>query len=199
MSLRRRPPSPPNSIELVRSLCAKISTLDLNQTLELPIKSIKNINVSVTINKETTQTYSIRVLALDFIMSWLLFDHVYTQPNEQRSSLFILKMVCDILVKLKKLVIDKVNGVFCFASADLYKNEELMMAFISEFKDHETIVLNVEECCVCYSPTRTITNCGHALCLECLSNLLPAAVQIEIETKLITECPLCRQAITSLL
>jgi hypothetical protein len=190
MSLRRRPPSPPNSIELVRSLCAKIVTLDIDQSLILPIKSIKNINVGVTIRKDTADTYTVRVLSVNFILYCPLFEENYTQSNEERIDLFILKMVCDLLVKLKKLVIDRLNGVFCFASPDLYANEELMLAFISEFKDHDSIKLNIDECCVCYNPTRTITNCGHALCLECISNFPSSSLMLE--------CPLCRQIVIAL-
>ena len=188
--MRRVPPSPPNSNEIVRSMCDRLNALAVGETLTLPIKSIKNIEVTVTLYKETDQMYTLRILPVDFILYCSLFETQYRMPDDKKK-LFVLKMVCDVLLKLKALVIDKVNGVF-ITDHHLYKNDEMLLAFMSEFNESETIVLNIGECCVCYGATRTITNCRHILCLECISKLPP---NINLSLR---DCPMCRQWITTL-
>ena len=58
----------------------------------------------------------------------------------------------------------------------------------------------MNECCVCYQETNTITNCGHYVCVDCMSNLKMDIIEEEfiifIKGK---KCPLCRLYIMCLM
>ena len=72
------------------------------------------------------------------------------------------------------------------------KMDEMWSEFCQEFKDDETIELAMNECCVCFSLTKTKTNCGHTVCLECVSKIQ------RDPNEYLKNCPLCRQQIKGL-
>ena len=54
----------------------------------------------------------------------------------------------------------------------------------------------MNECCICYQLTNIITNCGHCLCLECVSKLKTDWIEDEFIIFIKgNKCPLCREYI----
>jgi len=109
---------------------------------------------------------------------------------------FITYIVNQTLVALKTIKIDKLNGNFTTSapSPQVVKTDAMWTAFCQEFKDEEHMVLSMNECCVCFTVTKTMTNCEHTVCLDCISKLRTEAVAGEhnINQKI---CPMCRQRI----
>jgi hypothetical protein len=207
---------------LAVSFCSTLESMRVGRRVYLPIKSIENIEVQVEINRHNEDKYTLKIIPLDFSIKRdgdirtsdggrcgiqsgciesddTLFYKIYYR-NEAADNLRVISN--DILTSLKKMKIDKVNGEFSVDERNTEnKMDELYKAFVAEFIHHEPIVLLLNECCVCYTPTKTKTNCDHAVCLECISNL-PTAPHMEIGDSCITQrmrCPMCRQHITNLL
>ena len=182
---------------LTASLCTTVENMRIGRGVYLPIKSIKNIDVIVEIKRRTENTYRFNITPIDF--EGLLFERLY-DTRERAAEIFVLYMVNDILAALKKMRIDKVNGEFSIYERNPQNNlDVLWTAFVGEFKHQENMVLELNECCICYTPTKTITNCRHAVCLECISKL-PTEPHIDAGDDVLTSrrnCPLCRQHITT--
>jgi DNA-directed RNA polymerase subunit RPC12/RpoP len=111
---------------------------------------------------------------------------------------FLLHVVKHTLATLKTVKIDKLNGKFVTAqpSPQSVKLDAMWADFCQEFKDDENMVLSLNECCVCFTVTKTTTNCGHAVCLDCISKLQPEAIADEMRNNI--NCPMCRQRIMAL-
>jgi hypothetical protein len=110
---------------------------------------------------------------------------------------FIEYIVQKTLLALKSIKIDKLNGKFTTTTPtpqDM-KTNAMWTAFCQEFKDDEHMGLSMNECCVCFTLTKTTTNCEHAVCLECISKLRTEAVNDEQSNIKQKSCPLCRQRI----
>jgi hypothetical protein len=188
---------------LAVSLCTTMENMRIGRGVYLPVKSIKNIDVSVEIIRTSEYIYMLKISPIDFTVygdEGLLFDRRYDR-REREADQFILYMVNDILSSLKILKIDKVNGEFSIYERNPQNKLDLLFtAFVAEFKHQEDMVLGLNECCVCYTTTKTLTNCKHALCLECISKL-PTEPHVDPEDNIRTSkrnCPLCRQHIKRL-
>jgi hypothetical protein len=166
----------------------------------MPIKKIKNIGVIVTITKEGKYyTFSINPTEFDIQDEVLYADH-YNQlgdnPKFASDDDFTRYVVEEVLKTLRELTIDKLNGYFVTPKncpmPDLVKMDAMWEEFCQEFKDDETFELEMNECCVCFSLTKTKTNCGHPVCLECVSKIQRDPNEYR------KNCPLCRQLIRRL-
>jgi len=198
----------PVPITLLHSLGMSLKELRKGKYLLLPIRKISGINVEVMLRKEDRSCYILFISPTDFCMNDALYEAFYERPMYEEDfykregtplseDKFIDIVVRNALVALKSIKIDKLNGKFTISkpSAKEVKTDALWSAFCQEFKDDENIVLSMNECCVCFTVTKTTTNCEHAVCLECISKLRtePVADDEHNSNKMI--CPMCRQRI----
>ena len=184
-------------IALIDSLVGRLKMLRTKQQILLPIKKIKNINVEVTINKLNKKFYELSVIPLEFRMkeNTLLEETVDRAPTDDTEEDFLYRAVRRMLYILKNIKIDKYYGRFvAFQSQEQLAKRVLQWNdFYQEFKEDENIVLTINECCVCFTLTETTTNCDHAVCLECISNLNTATDYEDSDEH--KDCPMCRQRI----
>jgi hypothetical protein len=190
-------------MSLVQSLCATLKEMRKGRFMIMPIKKISNINVEVTIHKQTRNTYILNIGPIDFTVDDdSLYEVIYDRMGEERTcelteDEFIEYIVQKTLLALKSIKIDKLNGKFTTTTPtpqDM-KTNAMWTAFCQEFKDDEHMGLSMNECCVCFTLTKTTTNCEHAVCLECISKLRTEAVNDEQSNIKQKSCPLCRQRI----
>jgi hypothetical protein len=195
--IRAQPNIPPAPAALVQSLCGRLKEMRKGKHLIFPIKKINNIGVEVTLHKERKSSYIFNIRPTDFsVEEDSLYETIYDRQVDDASRAmsedeFIQFIVRDTLATLKTVTIDKLNGKF---STSLLTPEELKIEamwneFCQEYKDDEHIVLSINECCVCFTPTKSMTNCDHAVCLECISKLRTE----QVEQGQQRSCPLCRQ------
>jgi hypothetical protein len=188
----------PIPMTLVQSLCSSLKELRKGKYLMLPIRKILNINVEVTIHKENKNIYILNIGPTDFsVDDDSLYEVIYKREGTPLSEdEFIEYTVQNTLSVLKKIKIDKLNGKFT-TTLKSTKTDALWTAFCQEFKDEENIVLSLNECCVCFTITKTTTNCEHSVCLDCISKLRTEAVADDELMRNVKKknCPMCRQRI----
>jgi hypothetical protein len=196
------------SASLVQSLYLRVKELRKEKSLMFPIKKIHNIGIEVTIYRGKKNMYILNIQATEFsIHDNSLYETIYDYGDDATNKMtpeqFIQYIVRDTLMVLKTIKIDKLNGVFtttevCAKAAQL---NETWVEFCQEYKDTENIVLSINECCVCFTATKTTTNCGHAVCLECISKLRIDQVADDELMRNINQrsCPMCRQRILFLI
>jgi len=184
---------------LIDSLVDRLKNLRTKQQILLPIKKIKNINVEVTISKLNKKFYELSITPLEFRMknNALLEETVDRMPTDDTEEDFLYRTVRRLLYILKNIKIDKYYGRFvAFQSQEQLAKRALQWTdFYQEFKEDNNIVLTINECCVCFTLTETTTNCGHAVCLECISNLNTATDDDDDDNAEHKDCPMCRQRI----
>ena len=200
--------SPTTPTMLVQSLCASLKTIRKGTCLLFPIKKINNINLSVSITKENRSIYTFIIAPLDFsVEEDSLYETIYDRIGDEATRKlnedeFIKYIIENVLAALKKIKIDKLNGRFTTTqpSPKFQKIDEMWTTFCQEFKEDEHLALSINECCVCFTATKTTTNCGHTVCLECISKLRSEVVE-EGQTRHVKyiSCPMCRQRILHLL
>jgi hypothetical protein len=194
-SQERRPPT-----TLINSLAERLKGLLQNQPLILPIKTIKNIGVEVSISRKNKKIYHFTIIATDFCANGhysLLEDMFERLQSDVTEDNFIHRVIEHILRDLKNIQIDKLHGQFVTYNTpeQLAQISNQWNEFYQEFKDNEYITLTMNECCVCFTLTETTTNCVHAVCLECISKLRTITEAGRDDHK---NCPMCRQRITCL-
>jgi hypothetical protein len=191
-------PIAPAPISLVQTLCTYLKEMRKGKYLIIPIKKICNINAEVTIHKESRNSYILNIGPMDFsVDDDSLYENHYTRDGTALSENdFIEYIVQNTLAALKTIKIDKLNGKFTTTapSPQAVKTDAMWTAFCQEFKDEENMVLSLNECCVCFTVTKTTTNCEHSVCLDCISKLRTEAVAGEHNSNQ-KICPLCRQRI----
>jgi hypothetical protein len=192
-------PVAPAPISLVQALCTNLKEMRKGKYLMLPVKKICNINAEVTIHKETRNSYILNIGPTDFSVDEdSLYEVNYTRDGTALSENdFIAYIVHNTLTALKTVKIDKLNGKFTTTapSPQAIKTDAMWTAFCQEFKDEEHMVLSLNECCVCFTVTKTMTNCDHTVCLDCISKLRTEAIAGEHHNSNQKICPLCRQRI----
>jgi len=184
---------------LVQMLCERVKAMRKGSYLLFPVKKINNISVDVTIHKQRNSCYIFSIEPTEFSVGEDgLYETIYDRQGddatrEMTEEEFIQYIVRDTLAVLKTVKIDKLNGKFSttLLTPDELKTEAMWSEFCQEYKDDENIVLAINECCVCFTSTKTMTNCEHAVCLECISKLRMEQV-VEGQQR---SCPLCRQRI----
>jgi hypothetical protein len=189
-----RPVAP---VALVQSVCGRMKAMRKGTYLLFPIKKINNISVEATIHKQRKSCYSFNIEPTEFSVAGdSLYETIYDRQDDDATTgmgedEFIQFIVRDTLSVLKTVKIDKLNGKFSttLPTPEELKNEAMWSEFCQEYKDDEHILLWINECCVCFTPTKTMTNCEHAVCLECISKL--QMVQVEQVNQ--RSCPMCRQ------
>lgn len=197
----------PMPVSLVQSLCASLKGLRKGRCILLPIKKICNVKSEVSIAKENKNTYIFNIGPTQFnVADDSLYETIYNrqEDNETRNfseDEFIEHVVKNTLTELKKIKIDKLNGLFITEEQTLnaQKVDDMWSEFCQEFKDDEHIELIIKECCVCFTMTKTTTNCGHTVCLECISKLKTEHVADDAAMRNHIGCPMCRQRILCLL
>ena len=192
-------PVAPVPISLVQALCTHLKEMRRGKYMMLPVKKISNINVEVTIHKETRNSYILNIGPTDFSVD----DDSLYEVNHTRNGTdltednFIDIVIRKTLADLKAIKIDKLNGKFTTSepSPEALKTDALWTAFCQEFKDEENMVLSLNECCVCFTVTKTTTNCEHSVCLDCISKLRTEEAILGEHNSNQKICPLCRQRI----
>jgi hypothetical protein len=211
VSIPRRNHSVPTPMpaSLVQSLCASLKGLRKGRCILLPIKKICNVNSEVSIAKENKNTYIFNIGPTQFsVAEDSLYETIYNRQDDDETrnfseDEFIEHVVKNTLTELKKIKIDKLNGLFITEEQTLnaQKVDEMWSEFCQEFKDDEHLELMIKECCVCFTMTKTTTNCGHTVCLECISKLKTEKLADDTAMRNVNHigCPMCRQRILCLL
>ena len=184
---------------LVQALCAYLKKMRKGRYMILPVNKICNINAEVTIYKETRNSYIMNISPTDFsVDDDSLYEVNYTRDGTALTEdNFIDIVIRKTLADLKAIKIDKLNGKFTTTapSPEAVKTDAMWTAFCQEFKDEENMVLSMNECCVCFTVTKTTTNCEHSVCLDCISKLRTEAIAGEHHNSNQKICPMCRQRI----
>jgi hypothetical protein len=189
---------------LVKSFCTNLNEMRNERSIVLPIKKINNISVEVAIAKESKHVYILSIEPTQFsVVEDSLYEEIYNRAHHPESRDFTENEYLEYIVKkilwvLKNITIDKLNGQFvAFRKPINNKFDELWIEFCQEFKEVEHLELTIKECCVCFTMTKTITNCGHFVCLECISKLRIEPPEAPEHNQRIS-CPMCRQRILSI-
>ena len=192
-------PVAPVPISLVQALCTHLKEMRRGKYMMLPVKKISNINVEVSIHKETRNSYILNIGPTDFSVDEdSLYEVTHTRNGtDLTEDDFIDIVIRKTLADLKAIKIDKLNGKFTTSepSPEALKTDALWTAFCQEFKDEENMVLSLNECCVCFTVTKTTTNCEHSVCLDCISKLRTEEAILGEHSSNQKICPLCRQRI----
>jgi hypothetical protein len=164
-----------------------------------------NIGIEVLICREKKNMYILNIGPTEFsVHDDSFYETIYDHhgddaTNEMTPDEFIQYIVRDTLLVLKTVKIDKLNGTFSTTEtgAEAAQLDATWIEFCQEYKHDTNIVLSINECCVCFSPTKTTTNCGHAVCLECISKLRVEQIADDELMRNINQrsCPMCRQRV----
>jgi hypothetical protein len=179
-------------VDLIDSLYSRMNKMRNSHPMLLPIQKIKNINVEVGIIKINENIYEFIINSTEFKIEGSLLKIILERaPTDVSTEFFLRRILHHVLKVLKNINIDNLHGRFvAFQTPTQLSNQASQWVdFYQEFKDDKNIVLKINECCVCFMLTETITNCGHAICLECIS-ILKKNVNINYKC-----CPMCRQQI----
>lgn len=131
------------------------------------VKSYFKIDKIIYPNKKIKWAYSFEIISKKIIFydgsTYKLFGlyKKYKTLSVKKIQLF-LELINNTLTNSK---FNKLSGIIeCVTNSDAYVNND-----------------NYGECCICYEPTITRTNCSHNVCVDCWS---------KIGKK--NECPYCR-------
>ncbi len=205
-SLNHSVPTEPSG--LIKSFCSSLKEMRKGRCLLLPIKKINNISVEVSITKDHKFNYILNIGPTEFSVAEdslyeVNFDNRIAGSIMTEEDIFIEYVVKVSLSNLKKIKIDKMNG--CLTTTEpapkCQKMDDMWAEFCQEFKDEENLELTINECCVCFTMTKTLTNCGHTVCLECIAKLKTDDVAEDVVMRSVKHinCPMCRQRIMFLL
>lgn len=198
-------------LSLINAFIENLKELKTRDYLTLPIKKIKGLGVSVIVQKRNKGQYALDIDATEFDIndgtSPLLLRIIYNRekalfPSEEN---FMHHVIENVLHALKNIEIDKINGKFITQAPPIHptKMDTLWYEFFQEFKEDESIQLELNECCVCFTLTKTSTNCRHAVCLECIGNLNTEQEEPDDDNGYMysdyKNCPMCRQRIMCLM
>jgi len=161
--------------------------------MQLPIKTVDNINVRVTLSFHPKmcdfQISLDGIYANDAIDDEIIhnahfyIDNININFNEVSKHIFTtipkLKMGIDGKLKLKEEI----------------EMELLQYELLSGL---ENISLKCDECCVCQNITSCKTCCNHSLCYRCMTHIKCVEVIDDEDQHTEKPCPLCRTDITCL-
>ena len=111
-----------------------------------------------------------------------------------------LKNDISMLMEEEQVWLDVLCGEFRLGKEmndKLKARADLRALFIKRFKGNNGYTLKDKTCCVCYSPTNSITRCGHSLCISCLVGV-DKKIKDEREEEDDDDevpCPMCRACI----
>ena len=152
------------------------------------ITKIDNVNVSVAFRygKYTEDKHYIQI-SIEFT------DTVDECGNNIRlmlatyniGEILTMKHVKIMMYLLNHVKYDKLNGKFIPSYIASHVS-------INKLFKAENIETDINECCVCYEETKTLTECGHPLCYECHSKIKEINNGEGDEYK---QCPICRKNI----
>jgi len=133
------------------------------------IEKVDGIKVQVQINVMTTSPTeanpSGKIVDLSIIKNTLQLYEDRAMPENYQGFQLMME-------RLGELKFDTKSGlIYYIKKTNKYEN----------CYKFDNIVLNIQECCVCLSETKTKTLCGHTLCWTCFDK--------------ITKCPLCRECL----
>ena len=172
----------------------------------LPIKSWKTFDVKVDMrcfkkNTDSTAEYRIVITSMDIsirnwgddLEDWVLYDSHWTHPQDFKSVNQVYRVL---LCILETATFDKMFGNIKEQGKE--EDYELEALLAKSFESHSNVKMDVRECCVCYAPTKSNLEgygggCGHAVCLECLSQIdLDMNKDGDSKCRI---CPMCREEI----
>jgi hypothetical protein len=194
------------STELMEMMCEKMQRMKEGSDTLFPIKKIKGLNVRVILSKRAEDWYTLNIEPLDIVLNNCnIFTCDWKQENYwQRvtENEFIRDISETILVVLKTLKIDKLNGTFITQKMIDEKqktdeDDQLWSRFCYDFELDKNFVLDYYDCEMCFKSTKMRIDCGHSLCLECLIHL--EIMNDSCEHYYYRQCPLCHQHIHSLM
>ena len=191
--------------ELMQMMCEKLKRMPERGHTLFPIKKIKGLDVRVILRKRTVDWYTLIIEPLDIFLNdndrLFMCDWKHAHANEDE---FIQDTAESILIALKTLKIDKLNGTFMTQKMIDEKkinkeDDDLWSRFCYDFELDKNFVLDFYDCEMCFKSTKTRINCGHSLCLECLIKVEIVEDQEDGISCSYRHCPLCHQKITYLL
>ena len=186
----------------------------------LPIKKIDGVDVDVEVrlcydtgNKagnvdNWTYHFAVVIKSADFYITEpendpvLLFRKTVGKSNNyKQGDILGLKRELENAVKMiKTLRLDTLKGHFKEANAVKTPTDSFDLEMYKLLKDEDGeesgIECEIGECCVCYTPTYTTTDCGHRVCMRCISKIEKSWDDNLDEHK--QKCPMCRETIMTL-
>ena len=193
-------------ITLIEKIFEKQMNVGQATNYVLPIKSWKTFDVKVDMrclkkHADSTAEYRIVISSVDIKdryfdneMDWILYDSYWTYPQDFNS---VNQAYRVLLCILETATVDKMIGRIKEKGKEEDYELEVLMA--KSFESHPNVKMDVRECCVCYTPTRSKLEgcrgggCGHHVCIECLSQI--DLIMDEDGEDKIRICPMCRKEI----
>jgi hypothetical protein len=188
---------------LIHMFFEKLQRMLEGQDIVFPIKKIKGLNVHVILRKRAADWYELIIEPTDIALKNNTVFACYWKQEDYSEGVneneFSRDTAKSILIVLKTIKIDKLNGVFITQKMidekqTVEEDDNLWSHFCYEYELDKNLVLDFYDCEMCFKSTKTKIDCGHHLCLKCLINL-----NEKEETTLPRRCPLCHHYITSLL
>jgi hypothetical protein len=151
-----------------------------NRTLTLPIIKIDGIRVISKLN------------VLHHLNNW------NTEPNTVSLEISLNELYVyddsasnyaefeQMLNSIKHMKFDTFSGEFYTPTAVFSKNHQ-PSCYPMSFLEFSNVVVNYDECCVCFHQTTTMTLCEHYLCHGC---------HLQLKKKI---CPLCRNSLNDII
>lgn len=178
-----------------------------NYVVCLPINKIDGISVDVTLSlvcdnwvgdeKDRFYRWAIIIsspIYLDEDGGEYEFYREFQDPKDFKFKKTEIKKltesVTELITKVKSLRLDNLNGIF---KTQLDDRRVLCTEVYNLFKDEEHIELYIKECSVCYTPTKTKTECNHSICWTCIQKS-PKFEDDDNDCRYIS-CPMCRQCV----
>tara|TARA_R110000868_G_scaffold185862_2_gene427909 strand:- start:14668 stop:15243 length:576 start_codon:yes stop_codon:yes gene_type:complete len=160
----------------------------------LPFNTIAGLNATAYIIRwnrhDDTKAYDFAVELDDVVMCCLRGDSYRLYGSQSRDN--IKSVLEDFIEFTDKVVVDKLNGKLVMNN-DAEKEGELVKEFCDLF-EKKNMIPSIKECCVCYAPTKTRTDCKHSVCISCISGIEMKEDENEDDCHF-KQCPMCRENI----
>jgi hypothetical protein len=121
------------------------------------------------------------------IKQHILFKKTYIKKEKYDSSDFTNVME-EIEKDINKMKFNKLDGVLYTPEIETPMKQAFVFNSDENTYHHLPIAENAEDCCVCLDSTKTITPCGHKLCVMCWG-------KVKLISKKVP-CPYCRENLT---
>jgi len=201
-------------------VCGDIYDKRKKTTRKLPISKIDNVDVCVEIALRMDTTYLVRRGDASLMYWDILITHptlYLTERDTEEVRLFrkywkkdeskryidreynieeLIDEFKNAVSYLSKLRVYDLYGVFIDPSKVIKTNDFNDEIFKLLKDDKGAIKLDIDDCCVCYSPTYTKTGCEHHVCISCISKI--EKVYVDEDNSECINCPMCREEVNSL-
>jgi len=176
-----------------------IEIAETSPEINLDIDSICDLNVSVTLTfifsrkKEFLKNVSLHIESRDI---WVTIDGDYDALRLYNSAITTIES--NNLVDQFTDCLNQVAAILQVINFDVMEGKFTLQTtakktFCEAFNiTNERVVCSLQECCVCYTKTKTKPECGHTLCIPCWAKIKDTPDDPDDDEFRSKKCPICR-------